>query len=170
MAHWSSGQDASLSRWKLGFDSRMGHQKKKDTSCVLFSFCHPRNRTRSRETRTKPFCFFHQRVNRGRNIAPPLPRWKPCKAEQIPVQKSRVARYPRDFESLVSDKRAYIQHAEIPYSHTAFGGILRYSSCRPTNSKFPYKNPEWLDALGIFFDIANLYQKVRLDSDKLTLR
>ena len=29
MAHWSSGQDASLSRWKLGFDSRMGHQKSK---------------------------------------------------------------------------------------------------------------------------------------------
>ena len=25
-----------------------------------------------------------QRVNRGRNIAPPLPRRKPCKAEQIP--------------------------------------------------------------------------------------
>ena len=29
MAHWSSGQDASLSRWKLGFDSRMGHHKEK---------------------------------------------------------------------------------------------------------------------------------------------
>ena len=28
-AHWSSGQDASLSRWKLGFDSRMGHQRTK---------------------------------------------------------------------------------------------------------------------------------------------
>ena len=29
MAHWSSGQDASLSRWKLGFESRMGHHKEK---------------------------------------------------------------------------------------------------------------------------------------------
>ena len=28
-ARWSSGQDASLSRWKLGFDSRMGHHKEK---------------------------------------------------------------------------------------------------------------------------------------------
>ena len=40
MAHWSSGQDASLSRWKLGFDSRMGHQKKKAAHrkmcCFLF--------------------------------------------------------------------------------------------------------------------------------------
>ena len=36
MAHWSSGQDASLSRWKLGFDSRMGHQNKKDTRRVSF--------------------------------------------------------------------------------------------------------------------------------------
>ena len=31
-------------------------------------------------------------------------------------------------------------------SHTAKGGILRYSSCRPTNSKFPY-----LFAARIFF-------------------
>ena len=26
-ARWSSGQDASLSRWKRGFDSPTGHQK-----------------------------------------------------------------------------------------------------------------------------------------------
>lgn len=25
MAHWSSGQDATLSRWNQGFDSLMGH-------------------------------------------------------------------------------------------------------------------------------------------------
>ena len=37
MAHWSSGQDASLSRWKLGFDSRMGHQKRRDTPCRCVS-------------------------------------------------------------------------------------------------------------------------------------
>ena len=29
MARWSSGQDASLSRWKHGFDSRTGHQKRR---------------------------------------------------------------------------------------------------------------------------------------------
>ena len=38
MARWSSGQDASLSRWKHGFDSRTGHQKKNThrVVCVLF--------------------------------------------------------------------------------------------------------------------------------------
>ena len=37
-AHWSSGQDASLSRWKLGFDSRMGHQKKKAAHLAMCCF------------------------------------------------------------------------------------------------------------------------------------
>ena len=43
MAHWSSGQDASLSRWKHGFDSRTGHQKKNKVQhrCTLFFFCRP---------------------------------------------------------------------------------------------------------------------------------
>ena len=39
MARWSSGQDASLSRWKHGFDSRTGHQKRKHPNkfgCFLF--------------------------------------------------------------------------------------------------------------------------------------
>ena len=39
MAHWSSGQDASLSRWKLGFDSRMGHHKRKTLKRASFFFC-----------------------------------------------------------------------------------------------------------------------------------
>ena len=34
-ARWSSGQDASLSRWKHGFDSRTGHQKRQ----VSFEAC-----------------------------------------------------------------------------------------------------------------------------------
>ena len=38
-AHWSSGQDASLSRWKLGFDSRMGHQQKTKSNTSVFDFC-----------------------------------------------------------------------------------------------------------------------------------
>ena len=38
-AHWSSGQDASLSRWKLGFDSRMGHQQKTKSNTLVFDFC-----------------------------------------------------------------------------------------------------------------------------------
>ena len=40
MAHWSSGQDASLSRWKLGFDSRMGHHKENTIAtrwCFLYA-------------------------------------------------------------------------------------------------------------------------------------
>ena len=37
-AHWSSGQDASLSRWKLGFDSRMGHQKKAKSNFFDLAF------------------------------------------------------------------------------------------------------------------------------------
>ena len=39
MARWSSGQDASLSRWKHGFESRTGHQKRKHPNkfgCFLF--------------------------------------------------------------------------------------------------------------------------------------
>ena len=47
MAHWSSGQDASLSRWKLGFDSRMGHQKNEapHTRCFIFLVTHPPKNT-----------------------------------------------------------------------------------------------------------------------------
>ncbi len=37
-ARWSSGQDASLSRWKHGFDSRTGHQKRKAHQSVCFFF------------------------------------------------------------------------------------------------------------------------------------
>ena len=50
MAHWSSGQDASLSRWKLGFDSRMGHQK--------------------RNIRTKFGCFFLSKPQAWYGITP----------------------------------------------------------------------------------------------------
>ena len=38
MARWSSGQDASLSRWKHGFDSRTGHQKRSAHHSVCTSF------------------------------------------------------------------------------------------------------------------------------------
>ena len=53
-----------------------------------------------------------------RKIAPPLPCRKPCRAEQIPVQNLDGSMPERFCAQILI--------------------ILRYSSCRPTNSKFPY--------------------------------
>ena len=55
-ARWSSGQDASLSRWKHGFDSRTGHQKRRWSSKATpssFLSPHTRNLTRQVEPQAR---------------------------------------------------------------------------------------------------------------------
>ncbi len=53
-------------------------------------------------------------------------------------------------------------HISIPVrlgSNTAFGGILRYSSCRPTNSRFPYAFAAWVLTL---FSLNGLQKSFRI--------
>ena len=47
MAPWSSGQDASLSRWNQGFDSPRSHLRSAEYSADLF--CRIRDETKSEE-------------------------------------------------------------------------------------------------------------------------
>ena len=72
---------------------------------VVFFFAITESNTLTR-TENKNLPPNYQRVNRGRNIAPPLPSRKPCKAEQIPgwVTKKELNRKIR-FSSFYTSRR-----------------------------------------------------------------